>query len=65
MAPLGYRIVAAGTEWVTPPNSAECEPATAHRTMTLERFDGVGGATRIITARRGKQGAEHYLVRTH
>ena len=27
--PLGYRIVAAGTEWVTPPDSAECEPAPA------------------------------------
>ena len=65
MSPLGYRIVAAGTEWVTPPDSAEGEPATAQRTMTLERFDGVGRATRIITARRGKQGTERYLVRAH
>ena len=65
MSPLGYWIVAAGAEWVTPPDSAECEPATAQRTMTLERFDGVGRATRIITARRGKQGTERYLVRAH
>jgi hypothetical protein len=27
-SPLGYRIVAAGTEWVTPPDSAEREPTT-------------------------------------
>jgi hypothetical protein len=33
--------------------------------MTLERFDGVGRATRIITARRGKQGTECYLIRAH
>ena len=33
--------------------------------MTLERFDGVGRATRIITARRGKQGTERDLVRAH
>jgi hypothetical protein len=65
VSPLGYRIVAAGTEWVTPPDSAECEPATSERTMALERFDGVGGATRIITARCRKQGAECDLVRTH
>ena len=65
MPPLGYRIVAAGSEWVTPPDAAECEPATAQRAMTLERFDGVGRATRIITARGGKQWAECYLVRAH
>jgi hypothetical protein len=63
--PLGYRIVAARAEWVTPPDSADREPATPQRTMTLERFDGVGRATGIITARRGKQGTEGYLVRTH
>jgi hypothetical protein len=33
--------------------------------MTLERFDGVGGAAGIITARRGQQGTERYLIRTH
>ena len=60
-----HRIVTAGSEWVTPPDSAECEPATSERTMALECFDGVGRATRIITARRRKQGTERYLVRTH
>ena len=50
---------------MTPPNSAECEPATTQRAMTLERFDGVGRATRIITARCGKQGTERYLVCTY
>jgi hypothetical protein len=65
VAPLGYRIVAAGTEWVTPPDSAESEPAPTQRTMTLERFNGVGGATRIITAGRRKQGTERHLVCTH
>ena len=50
---------------MTPPDSAEREPATTYCAMTLERFDGVGRATGIIAARRGKQGTEGYLVRTH
>ena len=33
--------------------------------MTLERFDRIGRAARIITARRGKQGTERHLIRTH
>jgi len=33
--------------------------------MTLERFDGVRGAAGIITARRGQQGTERYLIRTY
>ena len=60
--PLGYRIVAAGAEWVTPPNSAECEPTSTESAVTLERFDGVSGAARIITARRREQGAERNLI---
>ena len=30
--------------------------------MALERFDGVSGAARIITARRRKQGTERDLI---
>ncbi len=30
--------------------------------MALERFDGISGAARIITARRREQGAERHLV---
>src|SRR6188472_3638055 len=33
--------------------------------MTFERFDGVGRAAGIITARRRQQGTERYLIRTH
>ena len=54
----GHRIVSAGMEWVTPPNTAECEPATAKRSMPFECLDGVRGATGIIAARRGKQVSE-------
>ena len=50
---------------MTPPDSAECEPAPTQRTVTFERFDGVGGAARIITARRGKQGTERHLIGTY
>ena len=50
---------------MTPPDSAEREPATTYCAMTLERFDGVGRAAGIITARRGKQGTERHLVRAY
>jgi hypothetical protein len=50
---------------VTPPDSAECEPTSTQRTVSFERFDGVSGATGIITARRGQQGAERYLISAH
>jgi hypothetical protein len=30
--------------------------------MSFERFDGIGGTTRIITARRGKQMTERHLI---
>ena len=29
LSSLGYRIVSAGTEWVAPPDAADCEPATS------------------------------------
>lgn len=57
-----HRIVSAGSEWVTPPDTAECEPATVPCAMTLERFDGICGATGIITARGGKQVPERDLI---
>ena len=50
VARSGHRIVAAGSEWVTPPDAAECKPASTPRSVALERFDGIGGTTRIITA---------------
>src|SRR3954465_3402861 len=62
---LGDRIVSAGTEWVAPPDAADCEPATSWGAGALERLDGIDGAARIITARRRKQVAERYLVTPH
>ena len=50
---------------MTPPNAAECEPATTKCAVTLERLDCVGGAAGIITARSGQQGTERDLVRTY
>ena len=41
MSSLGYRIVSAGTEWVAPPDAADCKPATPQRTVALECFDGI------------------------
>ena len=58
----GHRIVSAGTEGVTPPDAAECEPATAPRPMAFERFDGVDGAAGIIAARRRQQWTKDDLV---
>jgi hypothetical protein len=63
--PLGHRIVSAGPEWVTPPDSAEGEPATTQCAVALERFDGVRGTAGIITARGRQQGTERDLIRTH
>jgi hypothetical protein len=50
---------------VTPPNAAECEPATTKCAVTLEGFDCVGGTAGIITARSGQQGTERDLVCTY
>jgi hypothetical protein len=33
--------------------------------MTFERFDGISGAARIITARRRQQGTQRDLIRPH
>jgi hypothetical protein len=57
-----HRIVAAGSEWVTPPDTADCEPTATKGTMALERFDGIRGATGIITAGRRKQMPERDLI---
>jgi hypothetical protein len=65
VGPSGHRIVAAGSEWVTPPDAAECKPASAKRTMALERFDGISRATRIITACCRKQMPEGDLVASY
>jgi hypothetical protein len=62
LARSGHRIVAAGTEWVTPPDAAECKPASAPCTMALERLDGIGRATRIIAACRRKQMTKRHLI---
>ena len=61
----GHRIVAAGTEWVTPPDAAECEPAPAQRPVAFERFDGVRGAAGIITACGREKMPERDLVSPH
>jgi hypothetical protein len=58
----GHRIVAAGSEGVTPPNAAECEPATAPCSVTLKRLDCIGGTTRIITARDREEMPKRHLV---
>jgi len=58
-------IVTARAEWVTPPDAADGEPASTQRPMAFQRFDGIGGAARIITACRGQQVPERHLVCTH
>jgi hypothetical protein len=47
---------------MTARNSARRQPATAKRAVLLERFDGVGRAAWIITARGRQQRAENDLV---
>ena len=59
---LGYRIVSAGTEWVAPPDATDCKPTTPQRAVALERFDGIDGAARIITACRRKQVTQCHLI---
>ena len=50
---------------MTPPYAAEREPSSAPRPVALERFNGVRGTARIITARGGKQMAKTHLVAAH
>lgn len=62
---LGDRVVSARTERMAARDAARRQPTTAERSMFLERFDGVRGTTRIITARGGKQRRQRDLIPTH
>jgi len=53
----GHRIVAARTPWLAAADSLDGEPASRHRAMGADRFNGIRGTTRFETA--PGQWAEH------
>jgi hypothetical protein len=59
---LRDRVIAAWTKWIASENSTKRKPASADRTMTLERFDRIRGAAWIIAARGWQQRRERHLV---
>src|SRR4051794_38521429 len=59
---LGNRVISARTERVAARDAARRQPATANRSVLLERLDGVGGTAWIITARGWEQRAQRHLI---
>jgi hypothetical protein len=62
---LWYWIVPTRPERIASRQTAEGKPPSAKRPVALERLDGVGGATWIITARGRKQRRQRDLIRSH
>lgn len=50
---------------MAPSDTAHSKPATAKRSVPFECFDRIGGAARIITARRRQQLSERDLIASH
>ena len=59
---LGNWVIAARTKRIAARDPANRKPASAKRTVSLERFDCVRGAAWIIAARRGQERRQRHLI---